>query len=160
MKIGIYAVGRLKAGPEKELASRYLDRFAKAGPSCGLEFTRSVELNESRSGNAETRKREEGAELSRTVPDGALIVVLDERGKAFDSPEFAKFIGDAADNGQRDMVFIIGGADGVDPELRDRARLVLNLGRLTWPHQLVRILLAEQLYRAVTILTGHPYHRV
>eukprot|EP01032_Pedospumella_encystans_P037899 gene37899-42925_t len=91
MKIGIYAVGRLKAGPEKELASRYLDRFAKAGPQCGLEFTRSVELNESRAGNADTRKREEGAELSRQIPDGALIVVLDERGKAFDSAEFAKF---------------------------------------------------------------------
>ncbi len=160
MKIGIYAVGRLKAGPEKELASRYLDRFAKAGPQCGLEFTRSVELNESRAGNADTRKREEAQELSRQIPDGALIVVLDERGKAFDSAEFAKFIGDAADNGQRDMAFVIGGADGIDPELRDRARLVLNLGKLTWPHQLVRILIAEQLYRAVTILTGHPYHRV
>ena len=84
MKIGIYAVGRLKAGPEKELASRYLDRFAKAGPQCGLEFTRSVELNESRAGNADTRKREEAQELSRQIPDGALIVVLDERGKAFD----------------------------------------------------------------------------
>ena len=98
--------------------------------------------------------------LSRQIPDGALIVVLDERGKAFDSAEFARFVGDAADNGQRDMAFIIGGADGIDPDLRDRARLVLNLGRLTWPHQLVRILIAEQLYRAVTILTGHPYHRV
>lgn len=160
MKIGIFAVGRLKAGPEKELASRYLDRFAKTGPQCGLEFTRSVELSESRAGNADTRKREEAQELSRQIPDGALIVVLDERGKAFDSAEFAKFVGDAADNGQRDMAFVIGGADGIDPELRDRARLVLNLGKLTWPHQLVRILIAEQLYRAVTILTGHPYHRV
>lgn len=90
MKIGIYAVGRLKAGPEKELASRYLDRFAKAGPQCGLEFTRSVELNESRAGNADTRKREEAQELSRQIPDGALIVVLDERGKAFDSAEFCE----------------------------------------------------------------------
>ena len=160
MKIGIYAVGRLKAGPEKELASRYLDRLTKAGPQCGLEFTRSVELNESRAGNADTRKREEAQELSRQIPDGALIVVLDERGKAFDSAEVAKFVGDAADNGQRDMACVIGGADGIDPELRDRARLVLNLGKLTWPHQLVRILIAEQLYRAVTILTGHPYHRV
>ncbi|QLF68756.1 23S rRNA (pseudouridine(1915)-N(3))-methyltransferase RlmH [Peteryoungia desertarenae] len=160
MKIGIYAVGRLKAGPEKELASRYLDRFSKAGPACGLEFSRSAELNESRAGNADTRKREEAAELSRVIPDGALLVVLDERGKAMDSAEFARFIGDNRDNGQRDMAFVIGGADGIDPDLRDRARLVLNLGKLTWPHQVVRILIAEQLYRAVTILTGHPYHRV
>ncbi|MCJ7994453.1 23S rRNA (pseudouridine(1915)-N(3))-methyltransferase RlmH [Rhizobium cremeum] len=160
MRIGIYAVGRLKSGPEKELASRYLDRFAKAGPPNGLELFRMVELPESRAGNAQTRKREEAAELLKSMPDGVMIVVLDERGKALDSEEFAALLGEHRDRGQRDLAIVIGGADGVDPDLRERAKVVLNLGRLTWPHQLVRILIAEQLYRAVTILSGHPYHRV
>ena len=159
MRVGIYAVGRLKAGPEKELASRYLDRFAKAGPACGLEFLRSVEIAESRASNAATRKREEATELTKAMPEGALVIILDERGKALDSQEFADLIGDHRDRGQRDIAIVIGGADGVDPELREKTKLVLNLGRMTWPHQLVRILVAEQLYRAVTILSGHPYHR-
>ncbi|MBP1851977.1 23S rRNA (pseudouridine(1915)-N(3))-methyltransferase RlmH [Rhizobium halophytocola] len=160
MRIGISAVGKLKAGPEKELAARYLDRFAKAGPAIGLELGRLGELSESRAGNVETRKREEAGLLEKTLPDGAVLVCLDERGKALDSADFAATIGDWRDQGIRDVVFVIGGADGLDSALRDRASLTLNLGRLTWPHQLVRILIAEQLYRAVTILSGHPYHRV
>jgi 23S rRNA (pseudouridine1915-N3)-methyltransferase len=159
MRIGIIAVGRLKAGPEKDLVSRYLDRFAKAGPACGLDFSRVAELNESRASNAATRKREEAVQIEKVLPDNALVVALDERGKSWNSEEFAAFVGDHKDRGRRDMVLIIGGADGLDPELRDRADLTLNLGKMTWPHQVVRILLAEQLYRAVTILSGHPYHR-
>jgi 23S rRNA (pseudouridine1915-N3)-methyltransferase len=159
MRIGIIAVGRLKAGPEKDLVSRYLDRFAKAGPACGLDFSRVTELNESRASNAATRKREEAVQIDKALPDNALVVALDERGKSWNSEEFAAFVGDHKDRGRRDMVLIIGGADGLDPELRDRADLTLNLGKMTWPHQVVRILLAEQLYRAVTILSGHPYHR-
>ncbi|TWD53339.1 23S rRNA (pseudouridine1915-N3)-methyltransferase [Agrobacterium vitis] len=159
MRIGIIAVGRLKAGPEKDLVSRYLDRFAKAGPASGLDFSRVTELNESRASNAATRKREEAVQIEKALPDNALVVALDERGKSWNSEEFAAFVGDHKDRGRRDMVLIIGGADGLDPELRDRADLTLNLGKMTWPHQVVRILLAEQLYRAVTILSGHPYHR-
>ncbi|THF50221.1 23S rRNA (pseudouridine(1915)-N(3))-methyltransferase RlmH [Allorhizobium terrae] len=159
MRIGIIAVGRLKAGPEKDLVSRYLDRFSKAGPASGLDFSRVTELNESRASNAATRKREEAVQIEKALPDNALVVALDERGKSWNSEEFAAFVGDHKDRGRRDMVLIIGGADGLDPELRDRADLTLNLGKMTWPHQVVRILLAEQLYRAVTILSGHPYHR-
>lgn len=159
MRIGIVAVGRLKAGPEKDLVSRYLDRFAKAGPGSGLDFSRVTELVESRASNAATRKREEAVQIEKALPDNALVVALDERGKSWNSEEFAAFVGDHKDRGRRDMVLIIGGADGLDPELRDRADLTLNLGKMTWPHQVVRILLAEQLYRAVTILSGHPYHR-
>lgn len=159
MRVGIIAVGRLKAGPEKDLVSRYLDRFAKAGPASGLDFSRVTELNESRASNAATRKREEAVQIEKALPDNALVVALDERGKSWNSEEFAAFVGDHKDRGRRDMVLIIGGADGLDPELRDRADLTLNLGKMTWPHQVVRILLAEQLYRAVTILSGHPYHR-
>ncbi|MBO0144231.1 23S rRNA (pseudouridine(1915)-N(3))-methyltransferase RlmH [Agrobacterium sp. Ap1] len=160
MRITLFAVGRLKAGPEKDLASRYLDRFAKAGPAVGLELAKLVEVQESRASNADTRKREEAGVLEKALPEGAILVLLDERGKTLDSQAFSDAIGRYRDNGKRDMMLAIGGADGLDPELRAKADLVLNLGTMTWPHQLVRILIAEQLYRAVTILSGHPYHRV
>lgn len=160
MRITLFAVGRLKAGPEKDLASRYLDRFAKAGPAIGLELVKLVEVQESRASNADTRKREEASALEKALPEGAILVLLDERGKTLDSQAFSDAIGRYRDNGKRDMMLAIGGADGLDPELRAKADLVLNLGTMTWPHQLVRILIAEQLYRAVTILSGHPYHRV
>lgn len=160
MRITLFAVGRLKAGPEKDLASRYLDRFAKAGPAVGLELAKLVEVQESRASNSDTRKREEAAALEKAMPEGAILVLLDERGKALDSQAFSEVIGRYRDNGKRDLMLAIGGADGLDPDLRAKADLVLNLGSMTWPHQLVRILIAEQLYRAVTILSGHPYHRV
>lgn len=98
--------------------------------------------------------------LEKHLADGAVLVLLDERGKALDSPAFASLFGDLRDSGKRDLVIAIGGADGLDSALYDKATAVLNLGKLTWPHQIVRILIAEQLYRAVTILSGHPYHRV
>jgi 23S rRNA (pseudouridine1915-N3)-methyltransferase len=160
MRITLFAVGRLKAGPEKELAGRYLDRFVKSGPAVGLEFVKMVEVAESRASNPDTRKREEAALLEKALPEGAVLVLLDERGKAMDSEAFASQVGQWRDNGKRDLLLAIGGADGLDPALHARADLVLNLGKLTWPHQIVRILISEQLYRAVTILSGHPYHRV
>lgn len=160
MRIGLFAVGRLKAGPEKDLAARYLDRFAKSGPAVGLELGKLVEVAESRVSNPETRKREEAALLDKAVPSDAVLVLLDERGKAVGSEEFAELLGRWRDAGKRDLMIAIGGADGLDPALHERADQVLCLGKMTWPHQLVRILIAEQLYRAVTILSGHPYHRV
>jgi 23S rRNA (pseudouridine1915-N3)-methyltransferase len=160
MRIGLFAVGRLKAGPEKDLAARYLDRFAKTGPGIGLEFSRVIEVNESRASSADTRKREEAALLEKSLPDSSLLILLDERGKALDSEGFATVIGNFRDGGKRDLMVAIGGADGLDPALHAKADAVICLGKMTWPHQLVRILIAEQLYRAVTILSGHPYHRV
>lgn len=159
MRVGLFAVGRLKAGPEKDLAARYIDRFAKAGPAIGLELGKMTEVGESRAGNADTRKREEAAMLEKVLPDGAVLILLDERGKSLDSPGFAALLGGFRDAGKRELMIAIGGADGLDPALYDRADATLCLGKMTWPHQLVRILLAEQLYRAVTILSGHPYHR-
>jgi 23S rRNA (pseudouridine1915-N3)-methyltransferase len=159
MRISLFAVGRLKSGPEKDLASRYLDRFSKAGPAVGLEFSRLIEVPESRASNADTRKKEEAAILQKSLPEGGLLVLLDERGKSMDSESFAQMIGRFNDSGKRDMLIAIGGADGLDPELQSRADAVVNLGIMTWPHQFVRILIAEQLYRAVTIIAGHPYHR-
>ena len=159
MRITLFAVGRLKAGPESELTSRYLDRFAKAGGSLGLDFARTVEVVESRAATAELRKKDEAAQLLRSLPDGAALILLDERGKTPDSPGFADLLARLRDDGRRDLVLAIGGADGLDPDLHGRADAVISFGRMTWPHQLVRIMAAEQLYRAVTILAGHPYHR-
>lgn len=160
MRIGLFAVGRLKSGPEKDLAARYLDRFAKAGPATGLELLRVTEVTESRASNGDTRKREEAAMLQKVLPDNGVLILLDERGKAMDSEAFANLLGQYRDQGKRDLTIAIGGADGLDPALYDKADATLCLGKMTWPHQLVRILIAEQLYRAVTILSGHPYHRV
>ncbi|MCP8896916.1 23S rRNA (pseudouridine(1915)-N(3))-methyltransferase RlmH [Shinella daejeonensis] len=159
MRIGLFAVGRLKAGPEKELAARYLDRFARAGPAVGLDLGRIAEVGESRAGSAPARKREEAALLEKALPEGAALILLDERGKALDSHGFSELIAGFRDGGRRDLMIAIGGADGLDPTLHARADATLCLGKLTWPHQLARILIAEQLYRAVTILSGHPYHR-
>jgi len=159
MRVGLFAVGRLKAGPENELAARYLDRFSKAGPAIGLDFSRVTEVVESRASQASVRKREEAALLEKAMPVAGALILLDERGKALDSEGFAALLGVFRDSGKRDLTIAIGGADGLDPDLHARADSVICLGKMTWPHQLVRILIAEQLYRAVTILSGHPYHR-
>ena len=108
---------------------------------------------------AELRKKDEAGQLARILPDGAALILLDERGKTPDSPGFADLLARLRDEGRRDLVIAIGGADGLDPDLHGQADAVISFGRMTWPHQLVRIMAAEQLYRAVTILAGHPYHR-
>ncbi|MBL8577793.1 MAG: 23S rRNA (pseudouridine(1915)-N(3))-methyltransferase RlmH [Mesorhizobium sp.] len=159
MKISLFAVGRMKSGPEKELADRYVERFAKSGPPLGLEFAGLTEIPESRAHSTAERKREEGERLRQHVAGGALIL-LDERGKNITSQHFADRIAAFRDGGRRSLVVAIGGPDGHDPSLRESADLVLSFGAQTWPHQMVRIMLGEQLYRAATILSGHPYHRV
>ena len=159
MRVTLYAVGRLKSGPERDLTARYVDRFKKAGAAIGLDFNRVVELPESRASNAAVRKREEADALTRQLPQDRTLVALDERGKALDSQAFAATLARWRDDGQRDLCIVIGGADGLDPEFLNQADATICFGKMTWPHQLVRIMVAEQLYRAVTILTGHPYHR-
>ena len=159
MRVTVHAVGRLKAGPERELATRYFDRFAKFGGGQGLDFGHIVETAESRAGNAGTRMREEAGALERHFNADTVLLALDERGRNLDSQAFADMLGQWRDAGRRDLAIVIGGADGLHDTIRDRAQAVSSLGKLTWPHQLVRILIAEQLYRAATILAGHPYHR-
>lgn len=159
MKITLHAVGRMKAGPERELADRYLDRFAKSGPAVGLEFSGVVEIAEGRGQTASERRREEGQKLQSALQAGSALILLDERGRSFSSEEFAGRIGLLRDGGRKAAVIAIGGADGHDESLRRQAELVLSLGAMTWPHQLVRIMIGEQLYRAAAILAGHPYHR-
>ena len=159
MKIFVHAVGRMKNGPERELADRYFERFGKSGPAVGLDFAGVVETSESRAQTATERKREEGRALQGQLQAGAALMLLDERGRAFTSEELAGRIGLMRDDGRKALVVAIGGADGHDQSLRDQAELVVSFGALTWPHQLVRVMLGEQLYRAATILSGHPYHR-
>ena len=159
MLVAVHAVGRMKAGPEQELAARYLDRFAKSGPAVGLEFYGVSDIAEGRAQSSDERRRDEAARLRAQFPKGTALIVLDERGKNLGSADLAQRIGDLRDGGRRGLAFVVGGPDGVDPSLRGEAELVLSFGLLTWPHQLVRVMLAEQLYRIATILAGHPYHR-
>ncbi len=159
MRILVFAVGRMKSGPERELADRYFDRFAKIAPPLGLEFGGVTEAAESRSRDADQRKREEAAKLAESAGSGSALILLDERGKSLSSPEFASLIAKHRDSGGRAMTFAIGGADGHAEESRQKAQMVISFGAMTLPHQITRILIAEQLYRAATILSGHPYHR-
>ncbi len=152
MRITIIAVGRRKKGPEQDLFDQY-----KARLPWPLDL-KLVEEKKPLSGDA--LKAREAELLLNAVPDGAVLVALDERGKTESSPDFAARLGDWRDGGARDVAFVIGGADGLAEEVRSRADFVMSLGKQTWPHQLVPALLAEQLYRGYAILTGHPYHRV
>ncbi len=159
MRILIAAVGRLKHGPERELAERYRKRAADFGRKLGLQAFDVVEIKESRADNLERRMLEESIAIANVIPDRAVTVVLDERGSTMNSASFASHLQDWRAQDRPVVTFIIGGADGLAPSLRERADLALAFAPFTWPHQLVRIMLLEQLYRAVTILGGHPYHR-
>jgi 23S rRNA (pseudouridine1915-N3)-methyltransferase len=158
MRIAIAAVGRMKSGPERELVSRYLDRSVASGKPLALTGFEVSELNESRAGSAAARKLEEAKALRATLPDG-IVVALDERGKSIGSEAFADQVLRWRDAGRPACSFVIGGADGLDPAFVRDADLVLSFSPMVWPHQLVRIMLAEQLYRCTTIISGHPYHR-
>jgi len=158
VRIGIFAVGKLKQGSERELCARYVERAKLSGKPLGLTGFDVSEQNESRASSPEARKTEEGRAFRASLPEG-VIVVLDEHGKTLSSEKFARQIERWRDDGKPAVSFVIGGADGHDAGLVETADLTLSFSPLTWPHQLVRIMLAEQLYRAVTILSGHPYHR-
>jgi 23S rRNA (pseudouridine1915-N3)-methyltransferase len=155
MKVTICAVGKLRKGPELELISDYLDRFGKAGRNMGLGPAAVVEVEDKRNMGMEA----EAVLLERALPAAAVLVTLDERGEVIASPEFAARLGLWRDTA-RDVAFVIGGADGIAPGLRAKADWSLSFGRMVWPHMLVRVMLAEQIYRAGQILAGTPYHRV
>jgi 23S rRNA (pseudouridine1915-N3)-methyltransferase len=159
MKLLLAAVGRLKAGPERELAARFQERAAAIGRKLGFRSIEIVEIEEGRDRRSEDRIRAEAATLARAIPENAAIVALDARGKALSSGDLARRLERWRDRGTPTAIFLIGGSDGLAEPLRERAELVLAFGAATWPHQLVRIMLLEQLYRAMSILSGHPYHR-
>jgi 23S rRNA (pseudouridine1915-N3)-methyltransferase len=159
MRIVVAAIGRLKAGPDRELAERYRDRAGKLGRTLGVRSVEIIEVRESRAREAGRRVTEEAIALASIVAEGAAMVLLDGRGENISSDALAGRVRGWRDGARETVCFIIGGADGLGPALRDRADLVLAFGSATWPHQLVRIMLLEQIYRTMTILSGHPYHR-
>lgn len=159
MDIGLLAVGRLKAGPERELCERYLERARKLGGRMGFRGFTVREIPESRAARSEDRIAQEAEALSALVGEGGRIVGLDEGGDLWSSEKFARSLGHDADTSVPHTTFIIGGPDGLSAGILARADIRLSFGRMTWPHQIARILVSEQLYRAMTILSGHPYHR-
>ncbi len=159
MRVILLAVGRMKKGPETELAQRYLKRAEQTGRQIGLRGVEVIEIRESRASDAGKRMIEESIALASIIPDAAMTAMLDERGESLSSAAFADHLRKWRDAGVPAAVFIIGGPDGLAQSLRDKAKLKLAFGAATWPHQMVRIMLLEQIYRAITILSGHPYHR-
>jgi 23S rRNA (pseudouridine1915-N3)-methyltransferase len=159
MHLVVIAVGRLKQGPERELAERYRERFEETGRKLGFRGLAIHEIPESRARDTATRVNEEAAAISAKIPEKSVVVVLDECGDSIDSLGFARHLGRWRDESVANTFFLIGGADGLSPDLRRKAKLKLAFGAATWPHQIVRVMLLEQLYRAATILAGHPYHR-
>lgn len=158
MRIAIAAIGRMKKGPESELVARYLDRARAGGKPLALTGFDVLESTESRASSAASRKDEEMRTLKSALPEG-VVVTLDEHGKTLGSMALTRELARWRDDGRPAVSFVIGGADGLHPDIIAEADLSLSFSPLTWPHQLVRIMLAEQLYRATTILSGHPYHR-
>lgn len=158
MRLIVAAVGRLKDA-ERELCTRYAKRFDASGRSLGLGPLTITELGESRAASADMRKAEEATRLVKAIPDTSRRVVLDAAGKGLSSEAFAAWLAAARDDGCKDLAFLIGGPDGHGPAAPAGATLKLSLGPLTLPHGLARAVLIEQLYRATTILSGHPYHR-
>ena len=155
LKLQICAVGRARRGPEADLFGDYMQRFNKAGSGIGLGPLSLSEV-EDKSGRGMSA---EATLLEKAAPKHSLVVCLDERGTVEKSPAFANRLAHWRDEGQSSAVFLIGGADGLDPELRRKADHLLSFGPMVWPHMLVRVMLAKQLYRAASILSGSPYHR-
>lgn len=151
MRVTLVAVGRARRGPIEELCRDYAGRLPWS-----VEIL-EVEPKKRLAGDA--LKAHEAELLAARIPEGAVLVVLDEHGKALSSVAFAAAFRRWRDDGRQSVCFLIGGADGLDPGLRDRADLTLAFGPQTWPHMLVRVMLLEQVYRAERILAGHPYHR-
>jgi 23S rRNA (pseudouridine1915-N3)-methyltransferase len=159
MRLVVISIGRLKQGPERELAERYRERFDDIGRKLGFRGLEVHEISDSRARDAATRMAEEAAAVLAAIPGKSAVVALDERGNNIDSVTFANHLGRWRDESVANTIFIIGGADGLSPDLQRIAKLRMAFGSATWPHQMVRVLLLEQVYRAATILAGHPYHR-
>jgi 23S rRNA (pseudouridine1915-N3)-methyltransferase len=159
LRLHLSAIGKLKHGAERELAGYYLDRAQKLGRSIGVASILVHELVESKAASADLRRRDESRRLLASLPPDAFTIALDELGKLLPSSGLAEQLRSCADSGVADVAFLIGGPDGLSRDLVSSARLTLSLGPMTWPHRLVRVMLAEQIYRSVTILLNHPYHR-
>lgn len=159
MRLLLLCVGRTKAGPERDLAARYMVRAAAAGPAAGFSSVELREVEGSRAGRSAGRKRDEARALRNLLTERAALFAFDESGARITSREFAAMLAHARDEGFASAALVIGGPDGLDSAFLGSASRALSLGPMTWPHQLARVMAAEQIYRALTILSGHPYHR-
>jgi 23S rRNA (pseudouridine1915-N3)-methyltransferase len=159
LKLTIAAIGKLKAGPEKLLAEDYAARIPALGKKAGITAITIKDWSESQRPDSAQRIGEEEALLWSAVPAGAHVIAMDERGKTPTSQAFADNLRNLADRGQSDLVFMLGGPDGHSAQTRKNAHELLAFGPMTWPHRLARVMLLEQIYRSVTILVNHPYHR-
>jgi 23S rRNA (pseudouridine1915-N3)-methyltransferase len=159
MRLTILCVGRLKDDAERNIVRRYQQRLEQIGSPLGISGLAITELIEGKAQTAAERRSSEAAELRRKIPENAQVAALDERGKTLSSVELARWIGRQRDDGVREICFLIGGPDGLDPAIVGDSSQTICFGRMTLPHGLVRAVLAEQLYRAATILASHPYHR-
>ena len=159
MRLTLVCVGKLKAGPERLLFECYFKRMTEGVRSAGLAGVDLREIGESRARRPDERRAEEAAAILAATPKGGALVLLDERGAPATSEEWAADIGRARDASRTAYAVAIGGPDGLDPSLGPQAHRVLSFGAMTWPHQFIRVMAGEQLYRAMTILAGHPYHR-
>ncbi len=155
MRVHICAIGRLRSGPEHELIEDYKTRFDRTGRALSIGPLNIHQIDDRKGGGPDGQ----AALLERACPAGALRVALDERGKTLSSPQLADKLATWRDNGRQDIAFLIGGADGLQPQLAQGADMMLSLGKMVWPHMLARVMLTEQLYRAASILSGAPYHR-
>jgi len=159
MRLQLIGIGKAKAGAEREMTLRYLERASQAGRALGFSSVDLKEIEESRARRGEDRKSQEAKAIRDHLPSGGVLVAFDEHGRTMDSEAFAACLGAARDSGKSVMTLVIGGADGLAPDLTASAAHIIAFGKMTWPHQLVRIMAAEQIYRAMTILAHHPYHR-
>ncbi len=159
MRLTVLAVGHARGTQEAALTDDYIDRASRMGRQLGIAAIAVEEIAVSKARETDTRKREECTKLAARVPEGAHVVLLDAKGKGMTSEDFAEMIGALRDAGTKDLALVIGGPDGLAPLPGIRAGRSLAFGPQTWPHLLVRAMLAEQIYRALTILAGHPYHR-
>jgi len=155
MKISISAVGRLRNSPEKELVDDYLSRFSKLSKPFGLSLNSVIEIEDKKGGGPMS----EAKLLMKSFQRDSKIIALDEKGAALSSKEFTKYLSGWATDSVRYCNLIIGGANGLDKSLLEKADLKISFGKMVWPHMLARVMIAEQLYRAATILAGSPYHR-
>ncbi len=159
MRLTIVAIGGARGSSEGALCDQFQDRAVKLGRNMGFTQLTIEELNAGKARDAATRMTDEAERLSDKIPDGAHVVLLDAKGKGMTSEDFAEMLGSLRDVGTRDLAFVIGGPDGLKPLPGQKAGRSLAFGPQTWPHLLARVLLLEQVYRAMTILAGHPYHR-
>lgn len=159
MRIFIVAIGRLKDDEERGILARYTQRFTPAGKSLGLGPLTTIELIESRAATAVARKADEAERALKSAADCGIKIALDANGRQYPSEAFAKLLKHHADEGAKGCAFLIGGPDGHGDAVLSACNLTLSLGAMTLPHGLARVVLSEQIYRAATILSGHPYHR-